>query len=109
MATVERPTEVIPLTSDDSGTIRIGETRITLDVVIEAFRQGATPEQIAEQFPALTLPDIYAVVTWILRHQEEVADYVDRRNRQAAQLREAAESLCPPNGFRARLLARRAG
>ena len=36
--------ETVPLRTDDEGVVRIGKTRITLDVVISAFHQGATPE-----------------------------------------------------------------
>lgn len=107
MATVMQPIESIPLTSDETGTIRIGGTRITLDVFAGIFRQGATPEQIADQFPSLNLPDVYAVVTWMLRHPDELNEYLSRRHAEAAEIRAKVEALCPPDGFRARLLARK--
>lgn len=106
MATVVQRTESIPLVEDEAGTIRLADTRITLDVFAECFRQGSTPEQIADQFPTLRLDDVYAVITWMLRHPQEVATYLDRRDADAAQLRAKVEQLCPPDGFRARLLAR---
>lgn len=105
MTALASPLESIPLTSDDAGTIRIRDTRITLDVFAEVFRQGATPEQIADQFPSLNLPDVYAAITWMLRHPEEMNEYLFA---EAAEMRSKVEALCPPDGFRARLLARKA-
>ncbi|MBC6938357.1 MAG: DUF433 domain-containing protein [Chloroflexi bacterium] len=49
----------VPLQTDESGTIRVGGTRVLLDLVIFAFRQGATPETIVEQYPSLALADVY--------------------------------------------------
>jgi len=40
----------LPLRQDSDGTVRIGKTRVLLDVVIGAFVDGATAEQIVEQY-----------------------------------------------------------
>lgn len=106
MTTLAPPIESIPLASDETGTIRVGGTRITLDVVAELFRQGGTPEQIADQFPSLALPDVYAVVTWMLRHPDDVNQYMSRRDADAEEIQEKVEALRPPDGFRERLQAR---
>lgn len=42
--------------------ILIGDTRVTLDTVVDAFVSGATPEEIVHQDPSLDLADVYAVV-----------------------------------------------
>ena len=49
----------MPLTLWEDGTIRITGTRITLDVVINQFKLGATAEQIYDSFPAASLKDIW--------------------------------------------------
>ena len=41
----------VPLVADAYGTLRVGATRVTLDVVVAAFEQGATPEEIVQDFP----------------------------------------------------------
>lgn len=51
--------EPIPLVADANGVIRVGRTRVTLDTVITAFLEGATAEEIREQYPSLQLSDIY--------------------------------------------------
>lgn len=103
------PTETIPLHEDEFGTIRVAGTRITLELVAKAFHQGGTPEQIADQYPSLALPDVYAVVTWMLRHPGELAEYLVRRQGESHETRARVEEVCPPGGLRARLLARAAG
>jgi len=97
----------IPLTTDVDGGVQVGNTRVTLDTVIAAFREGATPETIAQQYPSLALADIYAVIGYYLNHRPEIHAYLQRRERAAAQIRKENESRFDPDGVRERLLARR--
>ena len=46
-------TEPIPLTVDSDGVIRVAGTRVTLDSVVLAFLDGATAEEIAQQYPSI--------------------------------------------------------
>ena len=55
-------TEILPLTTDDDGVILVGGTRVTLDTLIAAFTEGATAEEIAQQYPSVRLADIYSVI-----------------------------------------------
>ena len=100
--------ETVPLATGADGVIRVGGTRVTLDTVAEAFDQGATAEEIAQQYPSLALGDIYSVLGHLLRHPAEVAAYVVGRDRQRAAVRQENEQRSSPVGVRARLLARRA-
>lgn len=97
----------LPLLADADGVIRVGGTRVTLDTVVAAFRDGSTAETIVEQYPSLTLADVYLVIGWFLSHQEEVNAYLVGRQQQAAEVRSQNEAKFDPNGIRARLLARR--
>jgi len=104
LETGAQQTERIPLIQDERGTVLIGETRVTLDVVMEAYDQGATPEQIVQRFGELRLDDVYAVITYYLRHTSEVRAYLADRARHAQELREAVESDPGNRIFRERLL-----
>ena len=99
--------EPIPLREDETGTIRVGATRVTLDLVADAFRNGATAEQICDQYPSISLSDVYAVITWMLRRPDELIGYLARREQEAIATRNQIEQLCPQTGIRERLLARR--
>jgi uncharacterized protein (DUF433 family) len=101
--------EPIPLTKTTGGVLRIGNTRVTLDTVITSYNLGATPEEIVQQFPTLALADVYAVVTYYLRHKAEVENYLSERREKAKAVREENEKRFPGEGLRERLLARKRG
>ena len=97
--------EPVPLRTDTGGVIRIAGTRVRLDTVVYAFETGASPEEIAEDYP-IRLDDVYAVITYYLRHREEVEAYLKDRQRQADAVRRTNEARFDHRGLRARLLAR---
>jgi uncharacterized protein (DUF433 family) len=47
-----------------------------LDTVIQAFTDGATAEEIAQQYPSLSLADIYQVNGYYLRSPSDVEAYL---------------------------------
>ncbi|HXO26749.1 MAG TPA: DUF433 domain-containing protein [Thermoanaerobaculia bacterium] len=98
--------EPIPLSTAADGVIRIAGTRVTLDTVIDTFLTGASPEEIAQDFPVLRLDDVYAVLTYYLRHRDEVDAYLRERRSRAAALRREIETHSAQTGLRSRLLAR---
>lgn len=101
------PSVFVPIRTDEQGTIRIADTRVTLDVVIARFRQQRTPEQIQESFPTLKLADIYAVITYYLNNQDEIDAYLRQQDEAAVKLREEIEVKQPQSAeLRARLLAK---
>jgi uncharacterized protein (DUF433 family) len=93
-------TDPVPLRVDDQGAIRIGNSRVTLDVVIAEHKKGASPETIAEEFDTLELADIYAALAYYLRHEEEVGAYLQRRHEEAEAIRKKVEDAGMTNpGF----------
>ena len=99
--------ETAPLTTDQDGVVRIGNSRVTLDTVVHAFNDGANAEEISERYPSLRLADIYSVIAYCLRHRPEVAAYLKDREAFAAEVRRQNEIVFPKTGLRERLLARR--
>jgi uncharacterized protein (DUF433 family) len=97
----------IPLTTDSDGVVRVARTRVTLDTVVAAFAEGATAEEIVQQYPSLDLADIYSVLAYYLRHRAEVDAYLHERQEQAEAVRKYNESRCDPSSVRDRLLARK--
>jgi uncharacterized protein (DUF433 family) len=101
-------TEVVPLRKDSGGTIRVGRTRVILDLVVHAFQKGARPEKIVQSYTTLTLADVYLVIGYYLRHQAEVDAYIEQRDREAEEIRRKIEARQgSQEGLRERLLARR--
>jgi uncharacterized protein (DUF433 family) len=100
-------TDPVPLQTDDDGVVRVGDTRITLDTLVTAFRDGATAEEIVQQYPSLVLADVYQVLGYYLKHSVELEAYLSRRQAQSKTVRRDNESRFDPHGVRDRLLARR--
>lgn len=96
----------VPLRVDSTGTVRVAQTRVTLDTVIGAFLSGDSAEIIAHSYPTLMLDDVYAVIAYYLRHRMEVDSYLALRRQEAGEIRRQAEAMCPPATLRARLLER---
>jgi len=105
---IEIKTDVPPLRQEPSGAVRVGNSRVLLELVIRAFQDGATPEAIVQRYPSTTLSDIYAVVTYYLRHREIVDRYLSEREVEAEAVRQKIEARQGTLAeIRARLLAHR--
>jgi hypothetical protein len=61
---------------------------------------------MAQQYTTLALDDVYAVVTYYLRHRQQVLEYLDARAAKAQQVRADDEARHGPNRIRERLLSR---
>ncbi len=99
--------EAIPLKRDAEGVYRVGDSRVTLDLVVRAFNRGATAEEIVQDFPSLQLSDVYQVIGYYLKHGAELAPYFEQRDREECELLARHEEAWSPKGLRERLLARR--
>jgi uncharacterized protein (DUF433 family) len=84
-----------PLRLDDGGVVRIANSRVTLDLVVEQYENGMTPEDLVRAYDALALADVYAVIGYYLKHKTVVREYLNRREQEAAALRAQIESERP--------------
>jgi len=100
--------EPAPLQANEDGLILVGKTRVTLDTVVSVFNQGATAEEIVNRYPSLNLADVYATISFYLKHQSEVEAYLQQRQQQAEEIRVINQARFDPQGLRDRLLARKA-
>ncbi len=62
----------VPLRMHPSGTIYIGDTRVMLELVVLAYLNGFTAEEIADDYDTLDLGDIHTVLGYYLHHKDEV-------------------------------------
>lgn len=99
--------DTTPLNVDETGTVRVAATRVTLDTIVARFLCGDMPEVIAVGFPSLSLGEIYQVIAYYLQHREQVDAYLAERRTQADALRDEVNAYPPMRALRERLLAQK--
>jgi uncharacterized protein (DUF433 family) len=97
----------LPLASDDHGVVRVAGTRVTLDTIIGAYKQGRSAEELAQDYPTVPKSAIYATIAYYLSAQEDVDAYLRARKEQAERVSAEVEQWSPSTGLRQRLLERR--
>jgi uncharacterized protein (DUF433 family) len=58
--------------------IRIKGTRVGIEFVLQAYLEGASPEEIVLRYPTLSLEQVHAAITYYLGHQNAMRDYLAR-------------------------------
>jgi uncharacterized protein (DUF433 family) len=99
-------TSIVPLKMESDGVIRVGQTRVTLDSVVNAFLSGSTAEEIVFQYPSLDLGDVYAVLGYYLKNQSSVDVYLEAGRLEVRSHRLKAGETFPSSGLRQRLIER---
>ncbi|MEX2142114.1 MAG: DUF433 domain-containing protein [Pirellulales bacterium] len=79
----------------DEGAARVGDSRIGLDLVVEQYESGMTPEDMVRAYDTLVLADVYSVIAYYLRHRDEVRAFLKRRQEEADELRAKIEAARP--------------
>lgn len=96
----------LPLRVEEGGAVRVGKSRISLDLVVEQYESGVSPEDMVRAYDTLVLADVHAVIAYYLRHREQVRAYLKRRAEEADAVRTKIEAE-RPRITREELLARR--
>src|ERR671919_1400084 len=65
---------------DEHGVMRIGNSRVMLDSILAGFAQGHSPETLQQQYPTLSLEEVYGAITYYLAHTDEVHTYLKRQD-----------------------------
>lgn len=100
-------TVAVPLREEPEGVFRVGNSRVLLELILRAFKAGATPEAIVQSYPTLELADVYAVVSRYLVAPAAFEDYLNHCDDAASDPRRRLEASQGPQGnLRAVLLAR---
>ncbi len=96
----------IPLREDPPGVLRVGKSRVSLELVIRAHQQGRSPREIVEMYDSLDIGDVYAVIAFYLAHRLEVDEYLRRYDEGAEDIRSRIEATQRPGPSKEELLAR---
>lgn len=73
----------------------ISGTRISLDSIVYSFLNGESPESIAQNFPLLSLEQVYGAITFYLANQEIVDTYLAAGEAQFQTLQQSCREKSP--------------
>lgn len=81
-------TQSVPLTLWEDGSIRVKDTRLLLDLIVNAHKRGECPEEIYEAFPSdsYSVADVYAIVAYYLTNKNKIERYLAKREKQSEQV-----------------------
>ena len=96
----------VPLREDPPGVLRVGNSRVLLELVIHAYQQRESAEGIVAMYPALELGDVFAVIAYYLANRAEVDEYLRQCDVQADAVRRKIEASQPQGVSKDELLAR---
>lgn len=71
---------------------RILDSRVSLDSVVHAYWEGKSPEAIAEEFPALTIEQVYGAIAFYLHNRPEIDQYLSQQDAAWQQFAAQSES-----------------
>jgi len=63
-------------------------TRVSLDFLVYAFREGQTAESLAQSFPVLTLEQVYGAIAYYLAHREGIDAYLVEQEAKLTKLQQ---------------------
>ena len=71
----------------EAGGWRVTGSRVSLDSVVHAHREGLSPVAIVEEFPTLSLEQVYGAIAFYLGHQDEIDAYLKEQEARWESLR----------------------
>jgi uncharacterized protein (DUF433 family) len=71
------------------GRLRINGTRMTVHQLVAWYKQGYTPEEIADQYPHLTLAQVYTALAYYHANREEIEADLAAEKIEADRLEQA--------------------
>jgi uncharacterized protein (DUF433 family) len=107
METIRFQPELTVLKRWDDGSIRVGDTRVLVDLVVAAFNEGRTPEEIVINYPTLKLTEVYNAIAYYLENRDQIDAYIATRAAEAEVLWATIESDSNQKNLREKLLASR--
>jgi uncharacterized protein (DUF433 family) len=70
-------------------------TRISLDSVVLSYLNGESPENMAQNFPLLSLEQIYGAIAFYLSNRDIVDTYLEKSEAEFQQLQKSCREKNP--------------
>jgi len=88
------------LESHSADGVRVRGTRVPVEHLLEAYLAGRLPEEIALEFPTVTLEQVHGTIAWYLRNRAEADAYLERWRARARSVRSEQSRAGQPDLIR---------
>ena len=75
------------------GHLRIDGTRMTVNQIVVWYKQGYSPEEIADQYPHLVLSQVYTALAYYHANKEEIEASLANEEEKSDQLEQAHKQI----------------
>ena len=102
--TIPKPVRMV-----EGGTLRVGNTRVSLDSVVYEFNRGEDAAAIQRNFDTLSLAEVHAAIAYYQHNKAAVDEYLERRRIDFERRRAENHAQEPNRLMREKILARKNG
>ncbi len=67
--------------------VRVKGTRVGIEHLLVSYLEGGLPEEIAVEFPTVTLEQVHGIIAWYLHNRKDVDSYLRRWHSRSGKLR----------------------
>lgn len=71
---------------------QIAGSGVSLESVVNAYREGLSAEAISAEFPTLSLEKVHGAIAFYLHHRERVDQYLDEQRLRWADLKTKSDA-----------------
>ena len=84
--------DTVPLVQWEDGSIRVQNSRVTLETIVHRMQMGDTPEEIHDGFPTVSVTQIKEILAWYVDNTADADEYLQEVEEEGERLRQWAES-----------------
>ena len=100
--------DTVPLVQWENGTIRVRDSRVTLDTIVHRMEVGDSVQSIHQGFPTVSVKQIKEILAWYLDNKVEADEYLREQEAIGEKIRRSIVNTPEYQARHAELLRRKA-
>ena len=65
-----------PYLDEQDGALRVKGTRVGIEPIVAGYQGGESPEKIGQEFPTVTLAQVYGAIAYYLENQRLIDEWM---------------------------------
>ena len=82
----------VPLVQWEDGSVRVQNSRVTLETIVHRMQVGDTAEEINDSFPTVSVTQIKEILAWYFDNKADADQYLQEVEEEGERLRRLIES-----------------